>query len=196
MPPMPRGSLRCFRKKYSSHHCLNLRVQRGIERRQRIPADLVEVLRVFLEAVIGRQVHAAAEPEHRVGAVLHRDEHAHVHVHRGGIGVARMEHQRHAHRLPAPAGQLGAVRGGGGRHAVALHMRERDAAALQHVALLEDAADAFALADSAAAAGALPLVAQELLAVHLFQPFHDQLLQFEQEFLDCGAIHLPSGKIA
>jgi hypothetical protein len=54
-----------LRKKYSSHQALEARVQVGTERRQRVAAGAVEVRGVFLEAVVGRQVHAAAEPHHR-----------------------------------------------------------------------------------------------------------------------------------
>jgi hypothetical protein len=65
MPPTPRGSLRCLRKKYSSHQVL----KRGYSRRRRAPARRLQVrwkcTRVFLEAVVGREVHAAAEPPPR-----------------------------------------------------------------------------------------------------------------------------------
>ncbi len=57
---------------------LEFRMQRGIERRQRVLADLVEVLHVFLETVIRCEVHAAAEPEHLAAVRLVRHEHAHV----------------------------------------------------------------------------------------------------------------------
>ena len=44
-----------------------------------------------------------------------RGQHAHVHVHRRHVRVARMEHQRDAHRLERRAGQLGPVLRGRGR---------------------------------------------------------------------------------
>jgi len=75
-------------------------------------AGAVEVRRVFSEAVIGRQVHAAAEPPDRLGVGALGDEAAHVHVHRWHVWVARVEDQRHAHRLEAAPGQLGPVGGG------------------------------------------------------------------------------------
>ena len=45
----------------------------------------------------------------RLAARRQRGEHAHVHVHRRHVGVARMEHQRDAHRLERRAGELGPV---------------------------------------------------------------------------------------
>ena len=109
MPPMPRGSLRCFRKKYSSHQRLEARVQVGAERRERVAAGAVEV-----RARLPRSRSTASGPCRRrtsttgsppVGSAA---QHAHVHVHGRHVRVARMEHQRHAHRLERRAGQLAA----------------------------------------------------------------------------------------
>src|SRR5688500_11470313 len=52
----------------------------------RLLADGVEVARVLFESVVGREIHAAAEPP-RVA----RREEAHIHVHRGTVWVARMQ---------------------------------------------------------------------------------------------------------
>ena len=57
----------------------------GAERGQRRAAGAVEMPRVLGERVIGRQVHAAAEPPDRSGASLLRHEEAHVHVHGGDV---------------------------------------------------------------------------------------------------------------
>jgi len=80
------------------------------------------------------------------------------------------------------------MRRGRGRHLVALHMRECHAAALEHVPLFEDATDAAARADTCTTWFAFPLVADEFLAVHLFQALNDQFLQFEQVFFNGCAV--------
>jgi hypothetical protein len=79
----------------------------------------MEMARIVLEGVIGRQVHAAAEPPHGFFAFLFGDEEAHVHVRGRAIRVARMQYQRDAHGFPAAAGELGPVGGGGGGHLLA-----------------------------------------------------------------------------
>jgi hypothetical protein len=55
---------RCLRKKYSSHQGLKRGYSRCRSGASASAAGAVEVLRVFLEAVVGREVHAAAEPHH------------------------------------------------------------------------------------------------------------------------------------
>src|SRR5205807_941297 len=47
---------------------LEARVVRGAERRQRVAAGGMEMARVVFEAIAGREVHAAAEPPHRLFA--------------------------------------------------------------------------------------------------------------------------------
>ena len=74
--------------------------------RERVAAHAVEVARVFFETVVRREVHAAAEPEHRRLAGFRRDEQAHVHVHGRAVGVARVQHERHARRLEPASCQL------------------------------------------------------------------------------------------
>ena len=82
MPPMPRGSLRCLRKKYSSHQRLKRGWTSAPNGASASRHARWKCTRVLLEAVVRRQVHAAAEPpapaSPPAGA---RDEHAHVHVH-------------------------------------------------------------------------------------------------------------------
>jgi hypothetical protein len=115
------------------------------ERRQRVPAHGVEMHRVFLEAVVGREVHAPTEPAHRRLPAGGGRDHAHVHVHRGHVGVARVEHQRHAHGLEGCARELRAVLRGRRRQSGAAHMREPATGALEHRPALQDAGDAVAL---------------------------------------------------
>ena len=69
---------------------------------------------VFLETVIRRQVEAAAEPPDRLGIVPDGVEKANVGVGSGYVGIARMNHQRHAHGFEAASRQFGALAGGGG----------------------------------------------------------------------------------
>ena len=131
------------------------RVDLRAESCQGILAGPVEMPGIFLEAVVGRQVHAAAEPPDRFLARLLGDEEAHVHVRGRAVGVARMEHQRDTHRLPAATRQFGAVRGGRGGHLLAHDVREIDPAALEHLAILDQAGD------PAAALRSVPSVPQE-----------------------------------
>ena len=64
--------------------------------------------------------------------------------------IARMQDQRHAHRFERPAGELRPHGAGRGRQVAAMHARQVHAAALEHLAVLDDAGRA------AAAFGALP----------------------------------------
>ena len=137
MPPMPRGSLRCLRKKVLVAPVLEARVHVGAERRERVAAGAVEVARVLLEAVVRREVHAAAEPPHRLARRPSRARRrAHVHVHRGHVRDcadaapatrpsprSRGRRARAAPRSPTAAGSS------------PVHVREVDAAALEHACL-------------------------------------------------------------
>src|SRR5690606_40490335 len=61
-----------------------------------LAADAMEVPGVFLERVVGRQVHASAEPKYIACAATlrrKREKDAHVHVHRRDVGV-RSEERR------------------------------------------------------------------------------------------------------
>ena len=101
-----------------------------------------------------------------------RDEHAHVQVHGRRVRIARMQHQRHAHRLPRAAGEFRAARAvadGGSRSPVTCE--KVDAAALEHVALLDQPRDA------AAAFGPRPFVAAERPPVDRLEPRDDARLQ-------------------
>ena len=63
---MPRGSLRCLRKKYSSHQRLKRGYLSAPNGASASRQTRWKCARVLLEAVVGRQVHAAAEPDHRL----------------------------------------------------------------------------------------------------------------------------------
>ena len=120
----------------------------------RLLADGVEVARVLFEPVVGREIHAAAEPP----GIARREE-AHVHVHGGTVGVARMQHERHAHRLERASGELRARRACRRWQRGAVHARQVHAAAFEDAAFLDDARQ------PAAPLRALPCVATELPAV-------------------------------
>ena len=156
---------------------LHGRIMFGAEGLQCIEAGLVKMPGIFHLAVVGREVHAATEPPHVlfVGRGGHGAEEAHVHVHRGHVGVARMQHQRHPGGAGLAAGQFLAVGGGRGRHLGHFHVGEHHAAALQHVAVVDHAADAAPLGGRIRFA--LPGIMQEGAAVHALQPRHDAGLQ-------------------
>ena len=124
---------------------LETRVLVLAKRRQGITATAVEVHGIFFKAVVRRQVHAAAKPAHGLLAGMPGRNHAHVHVHRGHIGIARVEHQRNTHGLERRAGQFGPVLRGRRRQLRAAHMREAAASALEHAAAFDDAGNAVAL---------------------------------------------------
>src|SRR5882672_3161353 len=103
---------------------------------ERVAAQGMEVARVLGEAVVGRKVHAAAEPPRVAGA-----EAAHLHVHRRSVWIARMQHERQAHRAVPTSGKR-RPRGRSGRwERTALHARDVDAGALEERAFLQDARD-------------------------------------------------------
>ena len=101
--------------------------------------------RIFFKAINGRQIHAAAKPAHGLALGVFGGQHAHIHVHRGRIRVARMEHQRHAHGLKRRTGEFGPVLGGAGRQARPAHMRKAAARALKHRAVFQNLGNAIAL---------------------------------------------------
>ena len=150
----------------------------GPERGQRIAAAGVKMARVLLEAVIGREVHAAAKPPHVDGVGGPRHEKTHVHVHGRHIGIARMQHQGHAHRLEAATGQLRAVGAGRGGQLAARDLRKADPGPFEQVPIFQNAGDAAAL--QGRIGGFVPAVFGEAGAVQAFQFGHDALLQFEQ----------------
>src|SRR5688572_16553407 len=136
---------------------LVLRMKIGPEGRQRLAARGMEVPRVFLEAVVGREVHAAAEPPHWI--FPSRGKKPDIEMDRRAVRITWVQDQRDAHRLEGAAGELRARGAGRGRQVAALYAREVHPAALEDLSVLDDAGGA------AAALGALPGIAGEALAV-------------------------------
>ena len=68
-------------------------MQLGAKWVQRVAASLVKMLRIFFEAIVGRQIHAATEPPDTLIAFARRGEEAHVHVHGRRIRITRMKNQ-------------------------------------------------------------------------------------------------------
>ena len=89
-----------------------------------------------------------------------------------------MEHQRHAHRLEAAAGEFGPVRRCRWRQLAADDVREADAAALEQVALLDDARQPAAAERSVG--GLLPVSARKGRPVEVLERGNDPLLQADQ----------------
>ncbi len=171
------------------------RVALGAERREDIAVDDVEVARVLLEAVVRRQVHAAAEPDHRLGIARRRDrDHAHVHVHGRHVRVARMEDQRDAHRLERRLRQVGAVLRGRRRQRATAHVRERAAAALEQRAVLDQPGDAVAL--ERAAGRTRPAIDDERVAALGLERGDDARLQAEQVVADAVDRHRRPGPVS
>ena len=132
----------------------------------------VPVQHVLVERIERRQVEAAAEPPRHRLAVAHRAEVAHVRVRGRQVGVARVEHQRHADRAPRGAGQLRPRGARRRRQRGAGHIGEADAGLLEHRAVAQDPRA------PAAAFGALPRVLDEArAAVGGFDRGADAVLQ-------------------
>ena len=141
----------------------------------------MKVLRIFVKTIKRRQVHAAAKPAHGFLAGVTGSDHAHVHVHRGHIGVARVKHQRYAHGFKRGSRQFGPVRRSRGRQARAPHMRKATASALEYAAPFDDFGDAIALQQLPW--GLVPGVDQSTratLAFHGFEGANDAGLQTDQ----------------
>ena len=91
--------------------CLALRVQALAEGRAGGLCDPVPVEGVFVEAVVGGEVEAAAEPPDGLYPRFAREEEAEVRVRGGGVGVAGMDDQRRGNRLVVAAGEFGPTLG-------------------------------------------------------------------------------------
>ena len=130
---------------------------------------------VFLVAVVGGEVEAAAEPPDRFLAFFLGAEETHVGVGGGYVRVLRVDHQRHAHGLEAATGQFRTVGAGRGRQAVAEDVGEIDSALLDQCAVLDHPGAA------AAAGRPVPAVLEETGAAVLgFEGNADTVLQVEQ----------------
>ena len=108
-------------------------------------ATAVKMHRVFLEAVVGRQVHPATEPEHLLAAGPRSSQHAHIHVHRGHVRVSRMKDQRNADGLEGCPGQFRTVLRRRRWQPGSAHVRKTTAGALKNRPSLKDAGDTLAL---------------------------------------------------
>src|SRR6266567_3050827 len=173
---------------------LEARVVILAKRLQRVAADAVKMHCVFLEAVIRRQIHAAAEPPRRLrirsgrvaavpGARLRRHEHPHVHVHRRRVGIERMQHERDAHDFEAEPRQMRPRRGRRRRQPLSLDVRKIHAPALEHLARLDDPAE------TASAFGSRPGIAREAAAVDRLKSQHDAILQPDEVFANARDVH-------
>ena len=103
---------------------------------------LVPMNRVLFISVIGREVEPTPHPPHRFFARLFRHKHADVGMGGRCMGVAGMNHQRHAHGSKASPGQLRPVLCCRRRHARTHHMGEVDATFLNDLSFRQHAADA------------------------------------------------------
>ena len=167
---------------------LEARVLVVAEGHERVSQGAVEVRGVFLEAVVGREVHAAAEPHDRLSTARQRGEHAHVHVHRRHVRVRRVEDERDAHRLERRLGEVGgAVLGRRRGQRVTLDVREVAATALEQPAAFDQPRES--LAFELAARFALPGVGGEGLAAFGLQRRDDARLQAQEVVADVGGGH-------
>ena len=187
MPPMPRGSLRCFRKKYSSHQRLEARVLVGAERRERVAAGAVEV-----DARLPRSRSTASGPcrrRTRPPARAPAGSAASMRTFMCTVGTYGLrgwntsETPIASNGAPASSGRCCVADGGSARP---LHVREAAAAALEQRAAFEQARDAVAL--ELAAGLALPGVADEGVAALGLDRRDDALLQAEQVVADGGGV--------
>ena len=103
-----------------------------------IARGAMPVAHVVVERIERGQVEAAAEPPGHGLAVADRAEMADVGVRGRQVRVARVEHQRHAHRTPRCAGQLGPRGGRRRRQLRAGDIGEPDPRLLEDRAIAQD----------------------------------------------------------
>ena len=101
--------------------------------------------RIRIEPVVRRQVHTATKPGDQRALRRLGGDHAHVHVHGGRVGVARVEHQGDTQRLKGRANQFGAVLCGRWRELRAAHMRKTATRTLEYRSAFQNLGDAVAL---------------------------------------------------
>src|SRR3984893_15520763 len=138
----------------------------------------MKMLGIFLVAVIGREIHAAAEPKQRRLAGFRCDQQAHVHVHGRAVRIARMHDERHAHCLETTPGQLRTRGTRRCRQGVASHNRETDAAPFEKLAAFENPCAATSAQPLFGAA--LPGIDGKFGAVERTKRLRDLLLQTGQ----------------
>ncbi len=112
-----------------------------------------------------------------------RSEAANVEMNSGRMRITRMKHERHAHCLPGPAGELGALRSRRRRQGIPDHVREEHTAAFEYGAVFDRARDA------AAALRACPLIAAECTSINRLETRDDALVQAKKIRTRNGKIH-------
>ena len=110
-PPIPRGSLRCFKKKYSSQGVFAAWIDLWPERlagrlRRAMPMDTV-----LFKTIVRGEIEPTAKPPDRFGIVLGCIEETDIGVRRRNVGITRMGHQGDAHGFKAAPSQLWTLRG-------------------------------------------------------------------------------------
>ena len=118
---------------------LQARMHVDPERLARLARSAMPVPRVLVVAVVRRQVEAAAEPPHRLVPLARREEHAHVHVARGGARVARMRDERDGDGFEAAPRELGPPRRRGRGQRLAHRVREVHGRPLEHLSPFQHA---------------------------------------------------------
>jgi len=101
--------------------------------------------RIRIEPVVRRQVHAATKPGDQRALRRLRGNHAHIHVHRGRMGVARVEHQGDTQCLKGSTYQFRAVLCSRWRQLRAAYMRKTATCTLENRAAFQNLGDAVAL---------------------------------------------------
>jgi len=140
----------------------------------------VPVDAVFLEPIVRGEIETTTEPPHRFGIVPRGGEETDVGVGGGHVGIARMNHQRHAHGFETAPGQLRPLGGGRRRQAGTGDVGKVDAGLFEQRTVTQHAG-ATAAGQTAAAGGALPGIFPERRgAVGRFQGTSQPILQFAQ----------------
>ncbi len=165
---------------------LETRIKRGTERGQCRFAGLMKVNGVVCKSVTGREIHSPAKPEHICLAIGKRAKETYIHMHRRHIGITRMQHQRYAHGLIAPASQPRAMRRSRRWQGITRHMREIHPATFEQRAILNHTGD------TAPPLGPFPAIRAKAAAVEVLQRSHDILLQGQQIVFYRDRIHMPS----
>ena len=117
------------------------------------------------------------------------DEETNVRMARRHVGIARVNHERDAERLPGFAGEFGTMRRGRRGQFGAANVGESDARFLEHTALRENPRPATATESRLAIFGARPFVGAEFRAAILrFQRGANGILQPKQVGANAGKV--------
>jgi hypothetical protein len=143
----------------------------------------MKVACIFFKRVVGSEIHTPAKPPDWIGltgcCARERREEPHVEMDRWHIRVTRVDHERHTHCFERTPGYLGALRTGRGGEVFAPDVREQNRAALEDLAVLNDAGNA------ASAFGATPVIGTEAAAITFLERSDDPGLKASQEVPDC-----------